>query len=216
MAAEILKVILDILKIIIWPTIMLVVYFSSKDDFKGLIRRVNKASILGNEIAMTSEQPKEMREESSLNSPVYANGSFYYDSFGVIRELENEAWQIYNAQPESGKINKIINVAAFENYVRKMQWVYIYIFGSQIELMEFISTKHPDEGVSSSEVIAFFEQRKNSNRFLGNNIEFYSWIGFLTSNKMLNMANGSYYLSNVGRAFLSYIIENQLSKSKSM
>ncbi len=214
--AEVLKFFLDVLKVIIWPAIMLIVYFSSRDDFKGLIRRVNKANILGNEIAMTPEQPKEMKEKGSLNSPSYVNGSFYYDNFGVIRELEIEAWQIYNAQPESEKIKKIINVAAIENYVRKMQWVYIYIFGSQIELLELISTKFPDEGISSSEVIDFFEQRKNSNRFLGQNIEFFSWIGFLTSNKMLNMSNGRYYLSNIGRAFLTYIIESQLSKSKNM
>ncbi|GAK26252.1 hypothetical protein SLIQ_06235 [Serratia liquefaciens FK01] len=165
---------------------------------------------------MSSDQPKKMVDESSLDSPGYSNGGFFYDKFGVMSEIEKEAWQIYNAQPDEDKIKKLINVASFENYIRKMQWVYIYIFGSQIELMELISAKLPSEGVSSSEVMAFFEQRKNSNRFLGSNIEFYSWINFLTTNKLVNMANGNYYLSNVGRAFLSFLIENQLNKNKGM
>ncbi|WP_044550053.1 hypothetical protein [Serratia liquefaciens] len=216
MAAEYLKISLEVLKVIVWPILILIVYFSSKDDFSSLIRRVNKASIFGNEIAMSSDQPKKMVDESSLDSPGYSNGGFFYDKFGVMSEIEKEAWQIYNAQPDEDKIKKLINVASFENYIRKMQWVYIYIFGSQIELMELISAKLPSEGVSSSEVMAFFEQRKNSNRFLGSNIEFYSWINFLTTNKLVNMANGNYYLSNVGRAFLSFLIENQLNKNKGM
>ncbi|WP_273854705.1 hypothetical protein [Serratia liquefaciens] len=208
--------VVEILKIVVWPIVLLLIYFSSKKDFSNLIRRVNKASILGNEIAISQEQPKNMVDNERFETEGKISGRNFYDSFGIIKELEKEAWQIYNDQPEPERLGRIINVAAFENFVRRVQWIYIYIYGSQIEFLELMSSKFPIAGLPKSESIAFFNEVKGSGRFAGHNIEFNEWVGFLINFKLVREENSNYYLEGFGRALLVFIIENKLIKNKGL
>ncbi|NTY85542.1 hypothetical protein FCH33_01965 [Serratia fonticola] len=216
MKVEILNIIVEILRISVWPAVLLVIYFFSKSDFSSLIRRVNKANFFGNEIAISQEQPKVMSENDGFQPVIGASNRNFYDSFGIIKELEKDALKICSDLPESERFARIVNIAAFENFIRNLQWVYIYIYGSQIEFLELLASKFPIGGIPISETMSFFNELKRLNRFFDANVEFDGWVGFMLTFKLIRQEDGKYFLDSYGRALLVYIIENKMIKNKGL
>ncbi|WP_447879945.1 hypothetical protein [Serratia fonticola] len=216
MIVEILKLIVEVLRIAAWPVVLLVIYLFSKNDFSSLIRRVNRANILGSEIAISQEQPKVMNENDGFQPVIGTSNSNFYDNFGIIKELEKDALKFCSNIPESERFARMVNIAAFENFIRNLQWVYIYIYGSQIDFLELLASKFPIGGIPISETMSFFNELNRLNRFADANVEFDNWVGFMLTFKLIRQEEGKYFLDNYGRALLVYIIENKLIKNKGL
>jgi hypothetical protein len=82
---------------------------------------------------------------------------------------------------------------------------YNLIFGSQILLLQALNMQR--EPVESLFLITFYESAKNQYPEFYSSYTFESYINFLKAVGFINTENGKYFITVLGRGFLTYLVE---------
>lgn len=138
------------------------------------------------------------------------------DPTGIRDGLEDKIKsQLESIKDEKEKINILIKNLAQQQIYGYFDKIYYSIFGSQIQLLEFLIIK-PKGEASLQEIVPFFENAKKSypEAFLG---KFFSdYIEFLISWELVTNVGGEYSITANGKAFIAYITVMKFNKNKSL
>lgn len=183
---EIAKIVLEYLKVLIWPAVIiyfLIWYYEALSDF---FRRMVRGQVYGVslEASSPSEQRKEIKEERNLQSQEAIEK--------YIRENPKEAIKGY--------------LRVYNNYW--FERAFNLIYGTQIALLEHLATRGQDGDTSTTLQLLFYQRFLDINRSAGLLPPKTTWndyIGFLQNWKFVELADACVKISQFGREFLSYI-----------
>lgn len=183
----------EILRIMAWPSTVLLLAKLFKENIKALIDRVN--SITAGPVAVTAG---DQQKQAEFGDEKYKK---------LLKEVEGHKGIQKKLVELSDKIIQEKNVYFLAYHFEK---TYRLIFGSQINLLNMIKNI-PDKKMKK--VLAEAVHRRTP---LGRSYPFYDYTGFLINSYLIsyNASDDTYVLTDLGFLFLEYIKNNNLPQNK--
>jgi hypothetical protein len=227
-AEEKLKALIEILKIVAWPAIVVWLIWYLRDEVKRAATRITKLGLTGAEFAPPPPEQVPSAPQTGVSAipsgsqPVAqtAGGNRLQQFIANIRafmsgEALDPAVQAVRADlpdklgnNQTDQLEGLIYTVASLNVQLAHERTYNTIFGSQIQLL---TQMVPAMGASPQMARETYEQAKSTHPEFYRTYSFGDWIGFLLGSGLCAVAqNGNYVLTPYGRAFLKYIVDRRL------
>lgn len=192
--------------VVAWPV---AAYFAARlfrDELKSLLPRLRKLGPTGAEF-----EGKEQKGVISPDSKVELNKV----SMAELRDptaqaVENSILEALHSIPDENQVAVLVRGLTEARMLRAFERFYANIFGSQIEALQMLNSG----SVSRAEAIKLLEELKAERGILeGWNIDMY--MGYLKTASFVVEEAGEYQITETGRSFLRFIVDNGLSTEKS-
>lgn len=200
---KISKEILEYLKVIIWPSVILICIFLFKSNIAGLIERMDEWDIPFIGKGKTSGMLKQQQEGISTDSKISQDEENDFKAVLEKRETEVSALK-KNTDELAEQLTRAQVDLDFER-------IYNLIFASQIELL---STINYLDRANFDYIIDYFLKVKNKNRPVFNEWDVAQYIRFLLINQLIenDIQKTQIIITQKGRAFLAYLAMRNYKK----
>jgi hypothetical protein len=122
--------------------------------------------------------------------------------------------QLDQVQTSEEKIDVLLKNLAHQQLSNLFQNTYFNIYGSQIELLEYLSAKN-DIKSALDELVPYFNSFKNSAPEFAPEITIGEYLNFLVKSYLIEChSSNEWSITKQGVAFLTYLTVNQFNKSK--
>lgn len=231
MTVEGWKLVVDLLKVLVWPSAIIWATWYYRDDIRKLAERVIEAGpaklvLAPSQTSVTQQEtaPVGGPSPSAPSLPRTSGTIDYKEGIAKIRavtsteELEKIVSEIKAVFPvdESNETAEKIEFLIHANATLWAQLaherVYRLIFGSQLRLMLSLNTAG---GLTTVQVREQYDIAAGQFPQLYANSTFEQWIGYLTGQSQVTVdQQGNYHLTPEGRGLLRYIIDWKLPPEK--
>lgn len=188
-----LQLILDYLKVLIWPLVIsgFIIYF--KKNIRNLIDRItNIKGPGGTEIRAEQQQRVEDQEEGIEK---ISKGDVKNDlQLSEEKKASTDKDQI---------INNLLEQLSSKSLQLEFEQIYRLIFGSQIDLLKRFKDT-PNFGESTKDTIFFFVLTQRIFPVFAS-WTFTKYLNFLFTTNLIYFENDCYFITDKGKAFLAYI-----------
>lgn len=187
-----LQVLLEYLKVLAWPGLILAVFLLLFHDIQRLVQRIKSLNIKGNQIDFQQQVPTQALARLDETEPVVSSAPSQSNDNRSVEDILNEAYP----QPE---------------VQLDLERVYRNIFGTQISLLQRLSG-FPN-GLRVDQIFDFYNLHVNlvgaTNLF--ETIEQY--LTYLIESYLVDIdqASGLYKITAIGSLFLRYLIDQRIS-----
>lgn len=204
--------IIELLKFGAWPFVSVLAIYLLKDKIVNIFCGGIKSAKHGDTEIQFFEPTQPVnpasQEQQNLQHLIPV------DPTGIREEFEEILnHQLEKISDENKKIEILVKNLAQQQISNTFEKVYFNIFGSQIKLLEFLSTQ-ADGKAPVQTVTPFFEAAKLNNPDVHGNHQFSDYMAFLLSWGLVKSINGEWSITNHGRAFITYITAMQLNKNR--
>jgi hypothetical protein len=191
------QTILDFVKNIAWPVVVLTLAFNFRKDLHDLANRLTKAGPAGVEfnpqrqLTIPPLTPGELKELPGLARTK------------VMGELEAELHkqlQLFDADKRS---DLLIHYLAQSRLEQLFEWIYGQIFGSQIAALRTLVATGGQ--VTLVDAISYFDNVKSSQGAPYQNVSFDQWSAFLRNQQLISVVADRVEITDLGRDFLLFL-----------
>lgn len=197
--------VLEYVKVIIWPVIISGFLFYFKNNIRGLIDRI---TIIkgpgGTEIRAEQERKIEKQEEGIEKiSDENIKKDLQVQIEEVKKTYEEELSKEKKANTNKDKIiSNLLEQLSFKSLQLEFEQIYRLIFGSQIDLLKRLRLASSGEASKNTIIFFAFIQRLFA---VFTSWTFSQYINFLLSSGFIYFNNDHYFITDKGKAFLNYI-----------
>lgn len=211
---EIKEFIIELLKYIAWPFVVLISIFILKDKLSSIFSGGIKSAKHGDTEVQFFEGKQPVKPEETEQQDL--QHLIPVDPTGLRGEVEERIQsQLTQINNDNEKIDILVKNLAQQQISNAFEKVYYNIFGSQIRLLEFLAVQ--TDGKSDAETLnKFFETTKKDNPDIFKEWEFSDYMNFLVNWELVKNENNEWSITHNGRAFIIYITALQLNKNKSL
>lgn len=176
-----------------------------------LLGRITKVGKTGIETASPMQQGQQKAGTSASSK------------FEDFDSISNEVLRPYYALFESEMVKRnITSSEERELFFKKtaagsaarwgLERLYYYIYGSQINALEFMASL--PLGVAESDLAGFYETGKTQAPQLYASLTFQNWLTYLTGSNLVILDQGNYKITITGKEFLKYMVDANHTKFK--
>ncbi|KKU44551.1 MAG: hypothetical protein UX60_C0001G0004 [Berkelbacteria bacterium GW2011_GWA2_46_7] len=187
------KTILEYIKVLIWPLVVLSSAVMFRGDISDLIRRIVKGSIFGNEINLLPPAQNDSSEVNLASVPAEEKTALVGFINTQQQELENSRTTVEQLK------NQLAERELFLDFER----IYQLIFASQIRLLDDLSHS---EFFALARVALHFQVTKNTFPAVFSNWDTNQYVSFLIRSELMAWRDTHCLeITPKGRAFLEYL-----------
>jgi len=204
--------IVELIKYAGWSLVVIISILMIKDKILNLFGGGIKSAKHGDSEIHFFEVSQKIKSSTSINQSI--EKLIPIDITGLREELENIIKnELIQVEDENGKVDILIKNLAQAQIANNLDKVYYNIYGSQIQLLEFLSVQ--ENGESNLEnIIVFFNNAKTNNPEKLAKIQFSDYINFLMSWDLIQNSESKWIITKRGKAFIKYITAMQYTKEK--
>ncbi len=203
---------IELLKFGAWPIVAVIAIYSLKDKITTIFSGGVKSAKHGDTEIQFFEPNQLVKPESQEQQNL--QHLIPIDPTGIREEFEESIYtQLNQISDENKKIEILVKNLAQQQISNSFEKVYFNIFGSQIKVLEFLSTQ-PDGTAPVQEISSFYEHAKSISPDFYGNQQFSDFMAFLLSWGLVKTSNGDWSITNHGRAFITYITAMKLNKNR--
>jgi hypothetical protein len=195
-----------------WPLSAVVISIVLKSPIEKLLGRLNKAKHKDTEFDFN---PEIQKVTTSIESSSNIAAAIPSDQLGLIQEAEQRIYKSLE-QMEIKSDSEKVKVLATHHANLQIRSAYSeinnLIFGSQLTLLQALNIQ--PSPVESEFLVSFYESGKQQYPDFYDNYSFEAYVNFLKSAGMVNTENGKYFLTVLGRGFLSYLVESGINSKR--
>ncbi|PST90150.1 hypothetical protein C9I86_09645 [Photobacterium sp. NCIMB 13483] len=194
-----------------WPTVVLICVFLLRDKIKNIFSGGLKSAKYKDAELVFSEQ-----QTAKPNLPVQQDLKHFIpsDPSGFREEVENRLQgSLAQIPSDQEKIDILVKNLAQEQLNGAFEKIYYNIFGTQIRLLEFLSSQESG-AAKTTDILPFFEECKKSNPQSFSESNLSDYLNFFHIWELLEFGDDQYIITKKGRAFLRYITAMRLNKNK--
>ena len=209
---DILTFIAKSIEYLAWPVSAIVICIILKSPIEKLLGRLNKAKHKDTELEFNSDI---QRSASTIVKSSNIADAIPQDNLGLIAEAEQ---RIYDSLKQLGIVSDAEKIKVLAKHHANLQINSNYslinslIFGSQIELLQALNVQASPVEVEF--LFSFYEAAKKEYPEAYANNTFENYINFIKSFGLINMENGKYFITVLGRGFLTYLAENGINTKR--
>ena len=202
-----------IVQTLIWAGVVsglaLFVLHKFANRFAAMVERVKKLGPAEFDVG----QPAQHQIESKPESPPVGPELIPVVPGTVLEERVEMARQAVSALPSEQRLEQALRVAGFMGMVANLEWVNSQIYGSQIELLQMMTSR--DIGIAEAQakyeaVARHFPEQYRS-------YAFDAWLDWLVSRARVITRSGDLLsLTPLGRELLKYIVDRGYSFHRSL
>lgn len=187
------RIILEYIKVLIWPIVVLFSAALFKGDISDLIRRIVRGNILGNEFNL---QPPTQNNSSEVNlATVPAE-----EKTALVEFINTQQQEIENTRTTIEQLKK--QLAERELFL-DFERIYQRIFASQIKLLEDLNQS---EFLSLIRIELYFRFIQNTSPAVFNSWNTSQYLNFLFRNELISWRDTQCLeIAPKGKAFLEYL-----------
>lgn len=221
-AFKITELIIDLLKVIAWPIVVLITIYLLKESLRDLIKRIRKIGndSVGIEASASSEQssvsntnPLSVLSKKSSNETIEkALGLFNQETLVYFKEFVKTETQLESITNHEERESTLFRYSQVLYLILHFNRIYSHIFGSQLDLLQALNGS-PNETRESLRV--FYTNAKSQNPKFFENYSYEQYLEFLRQNNLIRIDNtNKVEIMDLGKDFLKYIIETGLTMEK--
>lgn len=195
-----------------WPISALVICVVLKSPLAKLLSRLTKAKHKDTELDFN---PDNQKQPANIEGNPSIADALPQDSLGLINEAEQKIYtslEQLNVQSETEKVKVLAKHHANLQIRSVYSEINHLIFGSQIALLQALNIQ-PDP-VETEFLISYYESAKQQYEDFYGSYSFESYVNFLKSAGMVNTKEGKYFLTLLGRGFLSFLTESGINAKR--
>ncbi|GHE87315.1 hypothetical protein GCM10016455_03970 [Aliiroseovarius zhejiangensis] len=195
----------DLAKAVAWPFAAIAVVWLFSGELKGLLPRLTRVGPTGAEFE-GKLQPEAFRpgEVAKLED---VDLTELHDP--VAQRIEQETLDALRNYPDTDHLKILVRSLTEARMLRAFERLYSNIFGSQIEALQVLNARD----VSHKEAVEMFERVKAERGILdGWNLDMY--MAYLLNAEFVIVQGDTFKITETGRNFLRFIVDNHLSTEK--
>jgi hypothetical protein len=205
---ELIKTVVDLIKGIAWPLMILWVVLLFRKEIAEFIPRIIRVGKEGVEASPARSQTvleQDPSEAEDLAKARYAKAAIPQ----FMQDLEKEIWSNLAENPQEEKLLLAVRSLAYARTAVRCERVYSTIFGSQIRaLRELVSPARP---ITVDDLKSYYEVSvKVGNPTFYKDFPFEAWLGFLVTQELVQIKDNTVSISDFGRWFLGYMNDARL------
>ena len=209
---DLLTFIVKLAEYMAWPIALVITFLVLKKPIESLLGRLSKAQhkdvVFNFETALQKVAPSiEENSKIAIATP--------QDPLGLIREAEqriSSTLEQLNINSDSEKVKVLTKHHANLQLKYAFSEIYQLIYGSQIALLQALNGQASP--VDNEFLNLFYTSAKQQYPDFYKSYNFESYINFLKSAGFVNSENGKYFITVLGRGFLTYLAEAGKSTNK--
>lgn len=214
-----IKMLLDFLSTISWPIVALVVFLSLKTPIKNFINNIKKFTY-GSTGIETNLANKQIEEDSLAEilgddqDPLYLDrflGKFSDYTLQSTDEIIEKDTQITTVEGFQNKYDRIYKYAKFLIIIRSFEKIHNIIYGSQIRLLQRLNYSQTE---TKDELKLYYDNAVKNNPDGYKNYPYESYLNFLVTCEFIIINEETISITDVGKDFLRYIVEANLTVEK--
>lgn len=190
---EIANMILNYVQVLVWPILIgVALFYFFRSDIRGLLQRLLSAKVPGGEFQFQPQGEPEIEASLPLD---------------IVRERGSDIKERYDQQihNKDEQIESLFQELAKKDLQVQYEATYNQIFGSQLSLLEYLSTKG-SAGATYLDLYTFFYAPTVGVYPSPKIYTFERYLGFLvTSGLIEEHTTGRYRITPLGIGFLEYI-----------
>lgn len=198
-----------VIEYLAWPVSAIAICVILKAPIENLFSRLNKAKHKDTEFDFNSGI---QMVSSSIESNLNIADAVPQDSLGLINEAEGKIYETLeqlNIQTDAEKVKVLAKHHANLQIRSGYSEINHQIFGSQIAILQALNIQA--EPVKPEFFKSFFDGAKKKYPEFYESYSFESYVNFLKATGMLNIKNGKYFLTVLGRGFLAFLAESGIN-----
>ncbi len=194
-SSEVSKTILDYLRAIIWPSVVLFVVITFKENIARLIERLEEGDnpFVGKWRASHASSISQQQEQTP--SDIEERGADA-DFEKIVEEKEFEISALKDNQQE------LVNKLTFAEIELDFERIYNLIFASQIELLAKLGVNSP---VDFPYLMNHFLGVQRANREVLKDWDIHQYLNYLFRTQLIERNDSNISITSKGRAFLFYL-----------
>lgn len=206
---------------IVWPGVLIWCLYFFRERLGNLANRIIELVFPGGgtikfdkpshqQTAITSPDKGGLEKTEAL--PYYLRASPDIEPY--IQQTEKTIHKDLETIPAGQREQVLVRNLVFSQYRASFEYIYNVIFGAQLRLLQK-ALQALAEGLSHSDVILAYEELLKAMRVTTGDFSLLNFVGFLTDNRLLRFdADNRYRLTDLGRAFVAYLVSTGRSLSK--
>ncbi len=205
---------IEIIKYAAWPIVAIISVFVLKDKISNLFSGGIKTATFGDN---TLEFYKDQQDVIPKTAEINNLDHLIPGDITGLREKQEDVIksQLPNNVDDAVTIDVLIKNLAQQQIVNVFEKIYYSIFGSQIQLLDFLASQ--DEGKSDTgEIFSFYKDAKEKYPVGYKDSDFSHYMNFLLVFDLVQNIGAEWIITDKGRAFMRYITAVQLEKNKAL
>lgn len=205
--------ILEYLKVLIWPVTILVIVFLLRKNLRGLLDRVRKISYKDASAELSAQVRSQEKALKTTKAEAKMSGQ-------QKKSLAAKAGTIGSIKPpkKPAETKKVIAQAneeiALRDTLLDFERIYNVIFGSQIQiLLDLNSSK---DGLPIQNVEALFNKTMLKWRPTFTDWGFDKYMSYLLSTGLVEIDENRLYITQKGEAFVGYLLSQRYNLNKDL
>ncbi len=189
----------------VWPVATVIICVLLKSPISSLLARLNKAKHKDTEFNFDADAQK---APASISVSTHIADAIPHDQLGLIKEAEERIYKSLeelNINNDSEKVKVLAKHHANLQIRSAYSEMYHVIFGSQLLLLQSLNVQ--SKPVEPQFLVTFYESAKYQYPEFYKTYTFENYINFLKSVGLINTENGNYFITVLGRGFLTYLAE---------
>ena len=196
--------ILQFLKIIAWPALILTVFLYLKKNIKNLIDKIIELNVFGVRAKFNAEEENKKNLQKDTPDEIQRNGKDVLANSDLVKEKKEEIENKLPAEDQTSKIKILENELAIKDLTLQFERIFNRLFLAQWGLLELI--KHEGGSIIYPAVENYFKQVAQQNSGFANwGIE--NFLSFLIKMGLIERIPLVLTLTDKGQTFLNYIAQ---------
>lgn len=194
-----------------WPISAIVICFVLKSPIENLLRRVSE---LRNKDTVLNFNPEIQGVSTGIEGNLSIADKVPPDQFGLIKEQEKKIYDSLREleiQSDSEKVKVLAKHYANLQIRSGYEEINRRIYGSQLDLLQALNAQ---SSVEDQFLKSFYERAKQQYSDDYENYSFEAYLNFLLSTGMVNIKDGNYFITVLGRGFLAFLVESGISTKR--
>jgi len=188
-----------------WPIAAVSIIIILKCPLEKLLSRLNKARHKDTELEFNTVI---QRSSTTIANSLSVADAIPQDNLGLISEAEQRIYESLDnlgIKSDSEKVKVLARHHANLQITSNYSIINSLIFGSQIELLQALNMQN--EPVEESFLSSFYNAAKQEYPDAYASSTFEGYINFIKSFGLINTEDGKYFITVLGRGFLTYLAE---------
>lgn len=214
-----IKMILDFLSSIAWPLITIIIFFILKNPIIKFINNIKKFTY--GSTGVETNTPNKQKEEDYLTE-LLGDGQdasnldlvlakFSETTLYSIDEIIEKETQIAQVDGFQKKYDRIYKYAKLIILIKSADKIYNMIYGSQIRMLQRLNYSQTE---TKAELKLYYDNAVNINPKSYKDYPYENCLDFLKQNGLITMQNDNISITDIGKDFLRYIVEANLTVEK--
>lgn len=200
----------DLAKGLAWPVAISIALLIFRKDIRALIPRISKVSATGFELANTEqlENTPNMLDKNTAISETPLE-TLVNPIAAELEEKNRKDLEALGPKNPTERESILLRALTIQQMMKSFGIAYSGVFGSQIRALRELNSRN----ISHLEAEAMFAELKKENPAL-EKFSLQMYMNYLLHWKFVSLTEGYYSITETGRDFLRFIVDNGLTEDR--